>query len=101
MTKSNPARLQNPRSKQPPRSVHIVGTGSYVPQRILTNADLERMVDTTNEWIITRSGIRERRIAADNECTSDMGARAASRAMEQAGVNGQDIDLIKIGRAHV
>lgn len=94
MTKSSTPQLRSPRSRRPLRSVHIVGTGSYVPHRVLTNADLEKMVDTTDEWIVTRSGIRQRRIAADNECTSDMAARAASRAMEQAGVNGAEIDLI-------
>ncbi len=94
MTKSPTANLRNPRSKSPPRSVHIVGTGSYVPHRVLSNADLEKMVDTTDEWIVTRTGIRERRIAAEGECTSDMGAQAALRAMQQAGVRGEDIDLI-------
>ncbi len=94
MTKSTTTPLRNPRSKRPPRSVHIVGTGSYVPTRVLTNADLEKLVDTTNEWIITRSGIRERRIAADNECTSDMAVKAAHRALEQAGVNAAEVDLI-------
>jgi len=94
MTKSNTGHLRNPRSKLTPRSVHIVGTGSYLPQRVLTNADLEKLVDTTDEWIISRTGIRERRIAAEQECTSDMGAIAARRAMEQAGVRGEEIDLI-------
>jgi 3-oxoacyl-[acyl-carrier-protein] synthase-3 len=87
-------RLRNPRSQQPPRPVHIVGTGSYVPDRVLTNADLEKMVDTSDEWIVTRSGIRERRIAPDYLCTSDMGARAATRALEQAGIRAEEIDLI-------
>jgi 3-oxoacyl-[acyl-carrier-protein] synthase III len=94
MTKSNTTQLRNPRSKRPPRSVHIVGTGSYLPPRILTNADLEKMVDTTDEWIVTRSGIRERRIADPSVCTSDMGAQAARRAMEQAGVPATEINLI-------
>jgi 3-oxoacyl-[acyl-carrier-protein] synthase-3 len=65
-----------------------------VPDRILTNADLEKMVDTTDEWIVTRTGIRERRIAPDYMCTSDMAAEAARRAMEQAGVRENEIDLI-------
>jgi 3-oxoacyl-[acyl-carrier-protein] synthase-3 len=65
-----------------------------VPERVLTNADLEKMVDTTDEWIVTRSGIRERRIAGDTVCTSDLGAEAARRAMEQAGVREDQIDLI-------
>ena len=64
MTKSSKTHLRNPRSKQRLRPVHIVGTGSYVPDRVLTNADLEKLVDTTDEWIVSRSGIRERRIAA-------------------------------------
>src|SRR5439155_860600 len=88
------SKLRNPRSRRPTRSVHIVGTGSYVPDRVMTNADLEKMVDTTDEWITTRSGIKERRIAPDYMCTSDMGAEAARRAMEQAGVREDEIDLI-------
>jgi 3-oxoacyl-[acyl-carrier-protein] synthase-3 len=91
MTSSTP---RSPRSKRQTRSVHIVGTGSYVPDRVLTNADLEKMVDTTDEWIVSRSGIKERRIAPDYMCTSDMGAEAARRAMEQAGVREDEIDLI-------
>ena len=75
-------------------SVGIVGTGSYLPERVLTNADLERMVDTSDEWIATRTGIRERRIAADDEATSDMAARAASAALEDAGVEADELDLI-------
>ena len=64
------------------------------PQRVLTNADLERMVDTTDEWITTRTGIKERRIAAKNEFTSDLAAQAALRAMQRAGVTADQIDLI-------
>jgi 3-oxoacyl-[acyl-carrier-protein] synthase III len=94
MTNSNKPHLRNPRSRQQTRPVHIVGTGSYVPDRVLTNADLEKMVDTTDEWITTRSGIKERRIAPDYMCTSDMGAEAARRAMEQAGAREDAIDLI-------
>ncbi len=94
MHKSNKAQLRSPRSQRPPRPVHIVGTGSYLPDRVLTNADLEKMVDTTDEWIVTRSGIRERRIAPDYICTSDMGTAAAQRAMDQAGVHAEEIDLI-------
>ena len=86
--------IRSPRSKRPTRSVHIVGTGSFVPDRVLTNADIEKMVDTTDEWITSRSGIKERRIAPDYMCTSDMGAEAARRAMEQAGVRAEEIDLI-------
>ena len=94
MTGSSKPQLRNPKSKRPTRSVHIVGTGAYVPDRVLTNADLEKMVDTTDEWIVTRTGIKERRIAPDWMCTSDMGTEAARRAMEQAGVREDDIDLI-------
>ena len=74
----------------------IVGTGSYVPQRVLTNAELEKMVDTTDEWIVTRTGIRERHIAAPDEATSDMGAEAARRALENAGVSPETVDLIVV-----
>ena len=66
-----------PRNNSPKRTVSIIGTGSYVPERILTNADLEKSVETTDEWITTRTGIKERRIAADGEFTSDMAAKAA------------------------
>lgn len=74
--------------------VAVVGTGSYVPERRLTNADLEKMVDTSDEWIITRTGIRERRIAAPDEHTSDMATKAAERALEAAGLTAEDLDLI-------
>jgi 3-oxoacyl-[acyl-carrier-protein] synthase-3 len=74
--------------------VHIIGTGSYLPERVLTNADLEKLVDTTDEWIVTRTGIRERRIAHEKECTSDMGTMAARRAIDQAGISPAEIDLI-------
>jgi len=94
MPNSNKPQLCSPRSKRPPRSVHIVGTGSYVPDRVLTNADLEKMVDTTDEWITTRTGIKERRIAVAEQCTSDMAAEAARRALEQAAIKGEEVDLI-------
>ncbi len=79
-----------------PISVCIAGTGSYVPERVLTNADLERMVDTTDEWIFTRTGIRERRIAAEDEFTSHLATKAAERALEQAGLAIEDLELIII-----
>ncbi len=85
------------RHSQPNRTVSIIGTGSYVPERVLTNLELERSVDTTDEWITTRTGIKERRIAADNEFTSHMASKAAERAMEQAGVTADEIDLIILG----
>jgi len=72
----------------------VTGTGSYTPERVLSNQDLERIVETTDEWILTRTGIRERRIAADNEYTSDMAVHAAEAAMKDAGVTGGDLDLI-------
>ncbi|MEI6149069.1 MAG: beta-ketoacyl-ACP synthase III [bacterium] len=75
-------------------SVAIVGTGSYAPEKVLTNADLEKMVDTTDEWIVTRSGIRERHIAREDEATSDLATVAAQRALEQAKVAPEDVDLI-------
>jgi 3-oxoacyl-[acyl-carrier-protein] synthase-3 len=74
--------------------VAIIGTGSYLPERILTNAELEKMVDTTNEWIVTRSGIRERHIARDDQATSDLGAEAARRALANAGIKPEEVDLI-------
>src|SRR5579862_795156 len=76
------------------RSAQIVGWGTYIPERVLTNADLEKMVDTTDEWITVRSGIKERRIAAPDESTSTMGIRAAEKALCKAGLKATDIDLI-------
>lgn len=76
------------------RNVSITGIGSYLPERILTNAELEKMVDTTDEWIVSRTGIKERHIAAANENASDMGAKAAMRALEKAGVRPDQVDMI-------
>src|SRR5580765_7704772 len=89
----------NPRSHKTLRTVSIVGTGSYVPEKVLTNEDLSRMVDTSDEWITTRTGIKERRMAARDEHTSDMGAKAALKAIEQAGISAADIDLILVATA--
>ena len=72
----------------------IIGTGSYLPAKVLTNYDLEKMVDTTNEWIVTRSGISERHIAADNELTSDLALQASRKAIEAAGISADEIDLV-------
>ncbi len=72
----------------------ILATGRYLPDKVLTNADLEKRIDTTDEWIVTRTGIRERRIAAQHETSAYMGAQAAKQALEKAGVNPADIDLI-------
>lgn len=74
----------------------IVGTGSYLPEKILSNADLEKMIDTTDEWIFTRTGIRERHIVAENEFTSDLAVKAAHQAIEVAQISPNDIDLIII-----
>lgn len=75
----------------------ILGTGSYVPERVLTNADLERMVATSDAWIMERTGIRERRIAAPGEACSDLAVQAAERALAAAGVAAADLDLILLG----
>jgi 3-oxoacyl-[acyl-carrier-protein] synthase III len=76
------------------RSASVISTGAYLPSRVLTNADLEKMVDTSDEWIRSRTGIRERRVAAEDEFTSDMGAKAAQQALEAGGINPLEIDLI-------
>ena len=75
----------------------IVGVGSYAPKRILTNADLEKMVETNDEWIVQRSGIRERHIADETEATSDLALRAAQQAIERANLVPEDIDFIAVG----
>ncbi len=72
----------------------IIGTGSYLPERVMTNFDLEKMVDTSHEWIVTRSGISERRVAADGQMTSDLALQASRKAIEAAGVGLDEIDLI-------
>jgi 3-oxoacyl-[acyl-carrier-protein] synthase III len=74
----------------------IIGTGSYVPTRVLTNAELERMVATSDAWVTERTGIRERRIAAPDEACSDLGTIAAQRALEAAGVSASDLDMILV-----
>lgn len=79
------------------KKARIIGTGSYLPEKVLTNFDLEKMVDTTNDWISARTGIEERRIAAEHEMTSDLAVIAAQRAMEMAGVTADQIDLIIVG----
>ena len=72
----------------------ILGTGSYLPSQVRSNADLEKMVDTTDEWIVARTGIRERRIADENETVAEMGYLAAEKAIEMAGIDRNDIDLV-------
>lgn len=92
--KNNSGRRPHPRPALPRRNVAVVGTGSYLPKRVMTNAELEKMVDTTDEWIVSRTGIHERRIAETNEFTSDMGAHAAEMAIKNAGIKATEIDLI-------
>lgn len=75
----------------------IAGTGRYLPEKVLTNADLEKIVDTTDEWIRSRTGIERRHIAADHETTSTLCIEAAKRAMEAAGVTAEDIDFVAVG----
>ena len=75
----------------------IVGTGSYLPEKVLTNADLEKLVDTNDEWIRERTGIRQRHVAAEGQTTSDLAVEAAKRAMDAAGVQAKDIDLLIVG----
>src|SRR5258707_13058553 len=89
----------SPRTTKALRTVSIIGTGSYVPEKVLTNEDLSRMVDTSDEWITTRTGIKERRIAAKDENTSDMATKAALNAMEQAKISPKEIDLILVAPA--
>ena len=87
------------RSTRAQRTASIVGTGSYAPEKILTNDDLSRMVDTSDEWITTRTGIKERRIAAKDEMTSDMAAKAALRALEQAQISASEVQLLIVATA--
>lgn len=96
MSPTTAGKFKNPRARFnfQGRTCSIVGVGSYVPEKVLTNAELEKLVDTSNEWILARTGIRERRIAAKNEFTSDLAARAAARAMSRASVTADKIDLI-------
>ena len=72
----------------------IIGTGSYLPQKVLTNKDLESLVDTTDEWIVERTGIKQRHIAADNESTSSMAINASIDAIKSSGLSEKDIDLV-------
>jgi 3-oxoacyl-[acyl-carrier-protein] synthase-3 len=83
-------------SKQPFCTSSIIGTGSYVPEKVLTNADISKIVDTSDEWITSRTGIKERRIAAADEATSDMASAAARRAIEAAGISPDEIGLIVV-----
>jgi 3-oxoacyl-[acyl-carrier-protein] synthase-3 len=96
MSPSSNRKFKNPRAKYDfkGRTCSISGVGSYVPERIITNADLEKLVDTSDEWIVSRTGIKARRVAATHQFTSDLAARAAMRAMRKAGVKAEEIDLI-------
>jgi 3-oxoacyl-[acyl-carrier-protein] synthase III len=89
-------KFRNPRAQHgfQGRTCSIVSVGSYVPEKVLTNADLEKIVETTDEWITSRTGIKARRVAAPNEFTSDMAAAAAMRAMKSGGITPDQIDLI-------
>src|SRR5690242_7839697 len=90
------SKFKNPRAKYnfQGRTCSITGVGSYVPARVLTNADLEKMVETSDVWMTTRTGITQRRLAAKDEFTSDMSGKAAGQAMKMGGVKADQIDLI-------
>jgi 3-oxoacyl-[acyl-carrier-protein] synthase-3 len=93
---STSKKFKNPRANHDfvGRTCSITGVGSYVPEKIVTNADLEKLVDTTDEWITSRTGIKARRIAAADQFTSDLAANASAKAMKMAGVKAEEIDLI-------
>src|SRR2546428_3461462 len=96
MSPSPAPKFKNPRARYnfQGRTCSISSVGSYVPAKILSNADLEKMVDTSDEWITTRTGIKERRLAAKDEFTSDLATQAALRAMAQGGISAAQLDLI-------
>ena len=89
-------KFKNPRARHnfEGRTCSITAVGSYVPARVLTNGELEKLVDTSDEWIVSRTGIKERHIAAADEFTSDLAAKAALRAMDRAEISADQIDLI-------
>lgn len=80
-----------------PIFARIAGTGSYLPERIVTNDDLAKTIDTSDEWIAARTGIRQRHVAAEGECTSDLALEAAKRALDAAGMSADEIELIIVG----
>ncbi len=86
----------SPAAKQ---HVHVIGTGAYLPTHVVTNHDLERMVDTSDEWIISRTGIQERHVAAKHEATSDLAVKAAKKALEDAEIKAEAVDLIIVATA--
>ncbi len=96
MTSSGDATALQP-SKIPPPKSRILGTGHYTPARVVPNTELEKVVETTDSWITERTGIRRRHLAADGEVTSDMAAAAGRRALEAAGLNVADLDMIIVG----
>jgi len=79
------------------RYAQIVGIGSYLPETVLTNAELEKMVDTSDEWIRTRTGIAERRVVSEGETTSDLAVRASRLALDRSGISGSEVDLLVVG----
>ncbi len=79
------------------RYAQISGVGSYLPQKVMTNADFESIVETTDEWIVTRTGIRERRVVDPADSTSDLASRAAAIAMKRAGLGAEDVDMLLVG----
>ncbi|MCC7167115.1 MAG: ketoacyl-ACP synthase III [Rhodospirillales bacterium] len=81
------------------RRTRIIGTGSYLPEQVVSNRDLEARVDTTDAWIVERSGIRQRHLAADGQTTADLAFEAAQRALQSAGLTGADLDLIILATA--
>src|SRR6266404_4256685 len=97
--KRQPRPNPRPRSAKTRRTVSIIGTGSYLPEKRVTNADMAKIVDTSDEWITTRTGIKERRIAAKDETTSEMATKAALKALEQAKVTPKNLYLILVATA--
>ncbi|HST31831.1 MAG TPA: beta-ketoacyl-ACP synthase III [Chthoniobacterales bacterium] len=97
--KRQPRPNPRPHSAKARRTVSIVGTGSYLPDKRLTNDDLTKIVDTSDEWITVRTGIKERRVAAKDETTSEMATKAALNALEQAKIKPEEIDLILVATA--
>ena len=79
------------------RRSRIAGTGSYVPEKVLTNKDLERMVETNDEWIVSRTGIKERRVTSNGESSSTLATNAARRALDMAGIHPKELDAIIVG----
>lgn len=96
MSEHTTTKFKNPRAKFNflGRTCSIASVGAYVPKKVMTNAELEKLVDTSDEWILSRTGIRERRIAAKDEFTSDLAAKAATKALAKAGITADKIDLI-------